>query len=380
MRLKKLAFVTQRPMNVVTPLARELANLGVLVKYVCFDNTLGIGDPECDGHAFWKPSELSQNISVETKENSFLMGLRAGLQDAREDYWGVVQGSAFAFCRGYVLGRLANPRCPFCVRTDNVLNSGSREFKERVVKRIVLPAWFRCPTFMAPASAEATKYVQFFGMGGVPVSRIPYSIPRDLFRPASEHERNKIRATLGVEPGKPVVLIVAKLNDRETPWDLTRVKPELLRKFTVFVVGDGTARELFCNQLNMAGASVNYFGFQKYSALPGLYAAADIYLHGPIREVWGVSINEALESGKFVIASDRVGAALELVDGSNGRLYKYGDVGELELALDLASRLSSGSRRVENTVNRAVREVAAESVARRIVESFVCCEQNSVTL
>lgn len=50
-------------------------------------------------------------------------------------------------------------------------------------------------------------------------------------------------------------------------------------------------------------------------------------------EAWGLTINEALECGTPVIATDAVGAAYDLLDGYDGCMIKHSSVNELKEAI-----------------------------------------------
>jgi glycosyltransferase involved in cell wall biosynthesis len=74
--------------------------------------------------------------------------------------------------------------------------------------------------------------------------------------------------------------------------------------------------------------------------LRNLYAAADVLVLPSIptrtfREPWGLVVNEAMNRGLAVIATDAVGAAAGglVRDGHNGIVVPAGDVGALAQAL-----------------------------------------------
>ena len=63
-----------------------------------------------------------------------------------------------------------------------------------------------------------------------------------------------------------------------------------------------------------------------------MYQACDLFSlpsAGP-GETWGLAINEAMASGKAILASNKVGSAIDLVlPGSNGDIFKANDPGSL---------------------------------------------------
>lgn len=86
-------------------------------------------------------------------------------------------------------------------------------------------------------------------------------------------------------------------------------------------------------------------GALTHADLGSVYARSDVIVvpsRGP--EAWGLVVNEALAHGARVIASDRVGAADDLVDESNGQRFPAGDVAALVQCLH--AEHARGPRRV----------------------------------
>jgi len=91
---------------------------------------------------------------------------------------------------------------------------------------------------------------------------------------------------------------------------------------------------------------VNCLGELSYDKLVGAYVAADILVHPAEFEPWGLIVNEAMLCGVPVIASSKVGAAMDLVEqAGNGFIYSAGDIEEL--AETLKAILSDNDKRKE---------------------------------
>jgi glycosyltransferase involved in cell wall biosynthesis len=185
---------------------------------------------------------------------------------------------------------------------------------------------------------------------GVPAGRrglFPYAVDVEHFRSRSRpspEERADARARLGIGAGHQAVLAVAKLSEREAPWDLLRALPHLR---------DGPARgELEWLADRLGPGRARFLGYVPYPELPALYAAADLFVHPVREERWGVSVAEALACGLPVVASTRVGAAYDLLQqGANGWLYPAGDAAALAGRIALAFALD---RQAVAAASRAV--------------------------
>ena len=92
------------------------------------------------------------------------------------------------------------------------------------------------------------------------------------------------------------------------------------------IVGDGELRESLAQTLRPVSERVEFVGFKDWHELPGEYARADVLCVPSRYDGWGLVVPEGLASGLPVIATDRMGAALEFVEnGRNGWLIPAGD-------------------------------------------------------
>jgi glycosyltransferase involved in cell wall biosynthesis len=136
------------------------------------------------------------------------------------------------------------------------------------------------------------------------------------------------------------------------------------------IVGEGELREAVTQVLRSGSEQVEFVGFRDWDQLPGEYASADVLCVPSRYDGWGLVVPEGLASGLPVIASDRMGAALEFVEsGRNGWLVRAGDVEALleamrEAALMPASRLGEFGRRARESV----REHTLQSGAKRFFD------------
>jgi len=136
------------------------------------------------------------------------------------------------------------------------------------------------------------------------------------------------------------------------------------------IVGDGELREPVTRVLGPVSERVEFVGFSDWDQLPGEYAKADVLCVPSRYDGWGLVVPEGLASGLPVIASERMGAALEFVkSGRNGWLVRAGDVEALleamrAAALMPASELGEFGRRARESVG----EHTLQSGAGRFVE------------
>ena len=107
------------------------------------------------------------------------------------------------------------------------------------------------------------------------------------------------------------------------------------------IVGDGELRQSVMQKLQPVGERIEFVGFKDWHELPAEYATADVLCVPSRYDGWGLVVPEGLASGLAVIATDRMGAALEFVEnGRNGWLIAAGDEDALFEAMREAASLS----------------------------------------
>ena len=96
----------------------------------------------------------------------------------------------------------------------------------------------------------------------------------------------------------------------------------------LLVAGSGPDEPLLLDLIarHNVSSSVRMLGWLDQQGLCSAYSEADVYFHSADFEPYGVTLVEALFSGLYIIASNCVGAAAELIDDpQNGRIFRAGD-------------------------------------------------------
>jgi glycosyltransferase involved in cell wall biosynthesis len=174
-------------------------------------------------------------------------------------------------------------------------------------------------------------------------------------------------------PGDPVrFLFVGRLIPRKRPLEVIEAFAPVraaLPLATLTVVGGGEL-EADVRQAAARVAGVEFIGRREGEELAHVYANTDVLVLPALREVWGVVVNEALSHGLYVVASDQVGSAHDLLDDGSGVLLPADrlellpgaliDVGRtLDVSDDARSRRAAAvahatPSRFADDINRAV--------------------------
>lgn len=188
-------------------------------------------------------------------------------------------------------------------------------------------------------------YYRGFGIAPHKLIPVPYAVDNAYFQSkiaTLSPQREVLRASLGLEPGRPIILFAAKLIDRKQPLPLLGSFAELVhdddaRKPYLLYAGDGPQRGALEKTIALSGLgeSVKVLGFKGQADLAALYDLCDIFVLPSEREAWGLVVNEAMNAGRAIVCSDRIGAAPDLVvPGLNGHIYPFGN----DIALTAALR------------------------------------------
>ena len=135
--------------------------------------------------------------------------------------------------------------------------------------------------------------------------------------------------------GKPTILYVGRLAYRKGLQVLVRAMPFILKEIPnahLIIAGKGYMDgfiKVLIKSLNLEG-NVTMLGFIPDEKLPELYASSSLFVMPSLYcESFGVTLLEAMASGRPVVASN-VGGIPEVVkDGVTGLLFKRGDAEDL---------------------------------------------------
>jgi len=138
--------------------------------------------------------------------------------------------------------------------------------------------------------------------------------------------QNSVRKT---PTSERVFLFSGSLSKRKGVDLLARAFVRLAQETTnvrLKVVGAGKLDASLAQTLQPAIDRVEFAGFTDWRDLPAAYASADVMCVPSRYDGWGLVVAEGLASGLPVIATDRMGAALEFVEtGRNGWLIPARD-------------------------------------------------------
>ncbi len=95
---------------------------------------------------------------------------------------------------------------------------------------------------------------------------------------------------------------------------------------TFILVGNGQLKADL-QKKSKANRQIIFLDFQNQSIMPLVYRLGDILIMPSIKETWGLAISEAMACGRPVMASEKVGCAVDLVvENETGMTFGVNDV------------------------------------------------------
>ena len=154
----------------------------------------------------------------------------------------------------------------------------------------------------------------------------------DLNRFASARQQNR--------DGRMRILYSGSLTERKGVDLLAESFVEVAKRHEhvhLNVLGSGPLEPMMRKTLKSIADRVTFQGFMDWDALPNSYAKADLLVAPSRYDGWALVVPEGLGSGMPVIATDQMGAAIDLIeDGHNGWIVEAGSRDALAKRLDEA--------------------------------------------
>lgn len=231
--------------------------------------------------------------------------------------------------------------------------------------------------FGLPVGHEAGDYLQRLGKTSVPMFYFPNtpdtgSIAAAAGRMQDADTEEALRRQLGIPSGTKIVLFVGRMIEAKRPMDAL----EAFRNAgasagggaTLVFTGDGPVAA----EVTAAAAGDARVVFTGWLADPAqtvaLMAISAMLVLPSQHEPWGAVVNEAMAAGTPVIASDRVGAAVELIEpGSNGFLHAVADIRAIAKAIGLLLSDEESRQRIAAAAQKTAFEKGHQYAAANLI-------------
>lgn len=220
-------------------------------------------------------------------------------------------------------------KIPVLLRAESNLTDRPRSRTTLAAKQIFF-AWLRKRVTAALSIGEANSaYWRHYLGANFPVFPCSYAVDNEFFQREccrAAESREEFRRSLGLDPGRPVILFASKLQTRKRCIDLLDAYLLLAKSNPLepmpylLIVGDGEERAaLEARAREAAPGNIRFLGFRNQTELPRFYDLCNVFVLASVDEPWGLVVNEVMNAARPVIVSDQVGCHKNLVrNGVNG--------------------------------------------------------------
>ena len=217
---------------------------------------------------------------------------------------------------------LRQSRVRLMLRADGTDRAFVRSRLKHCLKDLLLRFWYRQFDAVFPIGSDSNDH---FSRLGVPPHRrypVSYAVNANFFAEQVRQwapRRDLLRREFGIGSTDLVLLWSAKMTEVKNPLLLIEALnhlPESIRcRLWLVAMGDGPLRDFFERHArSILKDRSRFLGFRNQCELGEGYAVADALVFPSSQgETWGLVVNEALQFGLAVLASDHPGCVRDLL-------------------------------------------------------------------
>lgn len=386
---KRLAIITSHPIQYNAPLFKLLAERDVIAIKVFytwgeavlkdkfdpgFGKTISWDIPLLEGydHTFVK------NISAKPGSHHFKgIDNPTLVKEVKEWKADAVLVYGWAFKSHLKLMRYFKGRLPVFFRGDSTLH-GQRNRLKTIARTLFLKWVYRYVDKALYVGTRNKNYYLGHGLKSRQLLFAPHAIDNQRFGNNDEMlsgNANGRRKLLSVPEDATVFLFAGKLEPVKNPALIIAAAKELEKEPVHFIIAGNGMLE---NELKRnAGNNVSFIDFQNQQQMPELYRMGDVFMLVSVSETWGLSINEAMASGRAVLVSDACGAADDLVeDAVNGYRFRTNNLDDFIQKIRLLSGSKTDVKKMGKASLQKIRDWSYLKTAAIIEAACLQEEQN----
>jgi len=242
-------------------------------------------------------------------------------------------------------------KIPIIFRGDSTLLDEPNGFSIKKWGRQQLLKWVYSYVDHALSPGTASDvYFKWVGLKSHQINRARHAVENERFMGEMgdgkwelEGRAKKWRQELGIPDDKKVFLFAGKFEPKKDPLLLIQAFKQLIQKRSdihLVMIGNGILEEQIKQEISSSQSpiSISILPFQNQSIMPIVYRLGDVFVlpsRGP-GETWGLSVNEAMASGRAAIVSDKCGCANDLFPNEFSKyIFPAGDVDALTIRMEM---------------------------------------------
>ena len=266
-------------------------------------------------------------------------------------------------------------KIPVLFRGDSTLLDKT-SFIKKIIRKLYLSYVYKYIDYALYVGTANKKYYTYCGLKNEQLIFAPHAIDNNRFSSINENHRQFITQTKNkfqIKETDITFIFCGKFESKKNPLLLLRAFNNMAQQNVHLIfVGNGVL-ENEMKQEAIHNKQIHFLPFQNQSFMPAIYRLGDVYClpsQGP-GETWGLAINEAMASCKAVVASDKVGCAVDLVqEGVNGYIFKSNNQQDLLEKLILMSSSKEQLAIMGNKSFELIQDWSFEAIADAVEETI----------
>jgi len=353
--MKKLAIITTHPIQYNAPLFKTLTkrgNIDIRVFYTWSQTEAGFFDkdfnkqinwniPLLEGYNFEFITNTSKNPNSRHFKGIICPDLIAKIESRNPD---AILVYGWAFHAHFKVLRHFKNKIPVIFRGDSTLIDETFGIR-KTVRNLLLKYIYNFVDYAFYVGTHNKKYFLCAGLKEKQLIFLPYTIDNEHFKDSATKNYNKkalsIRKDFGIKKEDKLVAFIGKFIKKKNPvFVLKAIQKYNFRnntKIKLFFIGSGKQEGLLKKRANN-DKNIIFMPFVNQKEIPAAYRIANVFVlpsKGPY-ETWGLSVNEALACKRFVLVSNKVGSAVDLIKNNpNGEIFTSGNFNSFEKKLTI---------------------------------------------
>ena len=341
--MKKLAIITTHPIQYNAPVFNMLNERGEIYPKVFytwekaqngfydqkFKQEIKWDIPLLEGYEYQFVKNISSDQGTHHRKGIVNPTLIREIETFEPD---AILVYGWNFKSHYKAMRYFKGKIPVLFRGDSTLLNEKPGIKT-FLRRLTLKFVYRAIDYAFYVGTNNKHYYLKHGIREKKLIFAPHAIDNERFYDKTHEMQTRTiqwKKELGIDKEDIVILFAGKFEKIKNPVILIYAAKELQnRRFKFIFAGDGELK----NEMLIASQKLNnilFLPFQNQSQMPVLYRLADVFALSSNSETWGLGINEAMACGKAILASNKVGGAIDLIkNGKNGYIFEAGNLSDL---------------------------------------------------
>lgn len=333
--MKKLAIVTTHPIQYNAPLFKLLNERGIInikVFYTWgkevienkfdpgFGKSIQWNIPLLEGYDFCFVKNISRHPGTHHFKGIINPELNNEIEIWKPD---ALLLFGWSFKSHLECLRYFHNKIPVFFRGDSTLLDEKKGIKQ-ALRRLFLKWIYSYVNYAFYVGKNNKDYFLAHGLKSSQLIYAPHAIDNERFaKPADKYEKQatEIRKNMGIQVDDLVLLFAGKLETKKNPFFLIELLSRISDpRLKILFTGSG-ALQPDLKSLSLKDERILLMDFQNQQQMPAIYRVANLFILPSVGpgETWGLAINEAMASGIAVIASNKAGGAIDLIeDGVNG--------------------------------------------------------------